>query len=109
MPSDNRGENHRRVEEELRGSLAENADRAAALFESLADFHDRVAAMEGHPLAGTARRRADEERRFAKKEREASIRLRAECRWPVERRREAPNRIVLSASPSSDEPCTATT
>lgn len=50
------------------------------LFESLADFHDGVAVIEGHRLAGTAARRAEDDRRFAKEEREASMRLRAEGR-----------------------------
>lgn len=71
-----RREDQRRVWADLCASLADRADQAADIFEALADFHCRVAALPWHPLASTALERARQELSFAKKEREVSAQLR---------------------------------
>lgn len=60
----------------LAGQLAEAADETARILEELAEFHQAVADVEGHPLHRDAADHAAEERRMAATERAASERFR---------------------------------
>jgi hypothetical protein len=66
---------NRRLGGILAQRLAESAETTAGLMDRLAEFHEGVAGIAGHPLACEAGVRAEYERRLADEERLASQKL----------------------------------
>lgn len=59
----------------LAGRLPANAVEIANTFDRIANFHEKVSLIEGHPLGGHAAALAVGERRIASLEREQAIQL----------------------------------
>jgi hypothetical protein len=59
----------------LAGRLAANAIEIANTFDRIANFHEKVSRIDGHPLGGHAAALAVGERRIASIEREQAVHL----------------------------------